>query len=80
MVPVDGVETARTIKLLQPLIAIVMMTGFDREDTPLEALRLGAVDYIDKPITDANAFLRLLDRQVATCPSSQTVARDQGTP
>lgn len=64
MAPLDGVETAREVKALQPLIAVIMMTGFDKEDTPLEALRLGAVDYIDKPITNAGAFLRLLKRQV----------------
>lgn len=71
MSPLDGVQTARAIKQIQPEMAVIMMTGFDREDTPLEALRLGAVDYIDKPITDANHFLRLLGHQVRLVHSAK---------
>ncbi|MGE0533844.1 MAG: response regulator [Pirellulales bacterium] len=71
MLPLDGVETARTIKQVQPLLAVIMMTGFDKEDTPLEALRLGAVDFIDKPITDIDAFLRLLTQQVRLVHSAK---------
>jgi nitrogen fixation/metabolism regulation signal transduction histidine kinase len=71
MTPLDGVETARGVKAIQPLLAVVMMTGFDKEDTPLEALRLGAVDYIDKPITNAGAFMRMLAQQVRAVRSSK---------
>jgi nitrogen fixation/metabolism regulation signal transduction histidine kinase len=71
MAPLDGVETARAIKELQPLVAVIMMTGYDKEDTPLEALRLGAIDYIDKPITNAAAFLRMLSNQVRLVRSAK---------
>ncbi len=73
MSPLDGVDTARAVKIIQPLIAVIMMTGFDKEDTPIEALRLGAVDYIDKPIADANAFLRLLEQHVNLALSSKQI-------
>lgn len=75
MTPLDGVETAREIKRLQPLVAVVMMTGFDKEDTPLDALRLGAVDYIDKPITNAEAFLRLLSQHVLLAKNAKQLHR-----
>jgi PAS domain S-box-containing protein len=71
MTPIDGVETARAVKSLQPQIGVIMMTGFDKEDTPLEALRLGAVDYIDKPITNAASFLRMLTDQVRVVQSAK---------
>ena len=59
-----------------------MMTGFDREDTPLEALRLGAVDYMDKPITDANAFLRVLEApgKLFIMPSSFALPKNGSRP
>lgn len=75
MTPLDGVETAREVKRLQPLAAVIMMTGFDKEDTPLEALRLGAADYIDKPITDARAFLRLLGQHVLLAQNAKQLQR-----
>lgn len=75
MTPLDGVETARAVKQLQPLVSVVMMTGFDKQDTPIDALRLGAVDYIDKPITDINGFLRSLSQHVLMAQNAKQLHR-----
>ena len=46
----DGLTTLRQLKALQPNVAVIMITGFEEEDTMEEALALGAEDYILKPV------------------------------
>ena len=45
----DGLEAVRAIRALQKLIPIVMLTGYGSIATALEAVKLGASDYITKP-------------------------------
>jgi two-component system response regulator HydG len=46
----DGVETYKRIKALQPDIAAIMMTGFSVEERIQEALRAGALAVLTKPL------------------------------
>ncbi len=46
----NGIDVLRQIKARNPLCPVVMVTGFPSIDTASEALRLGAHDYIPKPI------------------------------
>ncbi len=45
----SGIEVLRFVKTQDDSIQVVMMTGFASMDTALEALRVGAFDYITKP-------------------------------
>lgn len=54
---VTGVELLRRIQGLAPEVQVVMMTGEPTVETATEALRLGAADYLFKPINKA-AILR----------------------
>ena len=45
----DGIETFKVIKELDPDLPVVMMTGFALESRITEALELGALDYLYKP-------------------------------
>lgn len=45
----DGMEVLRQIKLKEPAQAVVMITGYGSVETAVEAMKLGAVDYIQKP-------------------------------
>ncbi len=47
----DGVELVRRIKDKQPDMIVILMTGYPTLDTAVEALRLGAHDYLIKPST-----------------------------
>lgn len=45
----DGIATLRQLKQLQPMLNVVMMTAYGTIETAVEAMKLGAVDYIRKP-------------------------------
>jgi DNA-binding NtrC family response regulator len=48
---VDGIGLLEETKKLQPDIAVIMMTAYASVETAVDALRLGAADYIMKPFT-----------------------------
>jgi DNA-binding response OmpR family regulator len=45
-----GLETLRIAKEIDPRIGVIMVTSLHEEEVGREALKLGAVDYITKPI------------------------------
>ncbi len=45
----SGLEILRRIKQLQPQILTIIMTGFASVESAVEAIKLGAYDYIKKP-------------------------------
>jgi DNA-binding NtrC family response regulator len=47
----DGIQTLRQIKKLRPNTAVIMMTGQETVKTAVEAIKLGAYDYLPKPLT-----------------------------
>lgn len=46
----DGVETLRIIKQIKPLIEVVMLTGHASVESGIEGMKLGAFDYLMKPM------------------------------
>ena len=46
----DGIETLKKIKALHPQTAVIMMTGHETVKTAVEAMKLGAHDYLPKPL------------------------------
>ena len=46
----DGIETLREIKKIQPLAEVIMLTGHASVETSIEGMKLGAFDYLMKPI------------------------------
>ncbi|MEW6374348.1 MAG: sigma-54 dependent transcriptional regulator [Thermodesulfobacteriota bacterium] len=51
MPEIDGMEVLRTFRKEYPDAIIIMITGFSTVETAVEAMRLGAFDYIPKPFT-----------------------------
>ena len=49
----DGVETLRRIRKNSPDVPVVMMTAFQTVDSAVESMRLGACDYLIKPLDNA---------------------------
>jgi len=47
---VSGVDLLRQIRQLSPDVQVIMMTGEPAPDTAAEAQRLGAVNYLQKPV------------------------------
>jgi DNA-binding NtrC family response regulator len=46
----DGIEALREIKKIQPLAEVILLTGHASVETSIEGMRLGAFDYLLKPI------------------------------
>ena len=49
MSDMSGVEVLRYVKQTDPSIPVIMITAFASAETAVEALRLGAYDYLTKP-------------------------------
>jgi DNA-binding NtrC family response regulator len=47
---IDGVEALRRMKKASPDCGVIMMTAYASVETAVEAMKLGAFDYITKPI------------------------------
>ena len=46
----DGIETLKEIKKVQPLAEVILLTGHASVESSIEGMRLGAFDYVLKPI------------------------------
>jgi two-component system response regulator FlrC len=56
---VDGMTVVRKLRAEQPETEVIVLTAHGRVDSAVEAMKLGAFDYLDKPIASPDA-LRLL--------------------
>jgi DNA-binding NtrC family response regulator len=50
MPELDGIETLKRIKKQYPLIEVIMLTGHSTIDSAIGAIKLGAYDYLLKPV------------------------------
>ena len=53
MPDVDGISLLREFKQQEPHLTVVMMSGHGTIETAVEATRLGASDFIEKPLSIA---------------------------
>jgi len=53
MPEMDGLEFLKEIKDNHPAIPVIMITGYATINTALQAMQLGAFDYVAKPFTKA---------------------------
>jgi two-component system response regulator YesN len=49
---IDGLELIKSAKLFYPLIKSIIITGFDEFDYAKQAINLGVISYISKPLTE----------------------------
>jgi DNA-binding NtrC family response regulator len=50
MPDIDGIEATRTIKTAYPLVEVILLTGHASMEASLEGMRMGAFDYLLKPV------------------------------
>jgi len=55
----NGMEVLRRIKAIQPTTTVVIITAHGTVEKAVEAMREGAVDFISKPFSMAQLFVRL---------------------
>src|SRR6476619_1590188 len=59
MPEMDGLETLKRVRDLMPKLLVVMMSGHGSIETAVKAIKLGAYDYIEKPLSLENVTLRV---------------------
>ncbi len=69
MPDLDGLETLKQIKALVPECCVIMMSGHGSIETAVKAIKLGAYDYIEKPLS--------LDKVILTVQHALTERRLQ---
>ena len=76
---VSGIDALRMIRQTDRTLPVIMMTAYATTQSVVQAMRLGAADYIEKPLTEADllqavhAALNHTDR--AGVPASHAAAR-----
>jgi DNA-binding NtrC family response regulator len=63
----DGLEVLRRVKETHPDVDVIMVTGLSQIDTAVQAMKLGAFDYISKPFEPDELILvvqRALERRL----------------
>ena len=56
---VDGIDVLRHLRENSPLTEAIVMTAYGTIESAVEAMRLGAWDYIQKPFTEDELLLKI---------------------
>jgi DNA-binding NtrC family response regulator len=57
----DGIQTLREIKKIDPLVEVIMLTGHANVEVAIEGMSLGAFDYLMKPADIDELHYKLQD-------------------
>jgi len=60
----NGIEVLRRVRQTQPYCACIIMTAYASTQSAVEALRIGAIDYIEKPFDDLEGIADRIDEAV----------------
>jgi len=55
----DGIDVLRSTKDTHPLSEVIVMTAYGTIESAVEAMRLGAFDYIQKPFTEQELLVKV---------------------
>ena len=61
MPEIDGLETLREIKKIDPLIEVIMLTGHASIEVAIQGMEAGAFDYLMKPMDINELVYKLQD-------------------
>ena len=76
----DGVELVRRIRADHPDLAVIVMTAYGTIESAVEAVRLGAADYLVKPLEPAELLIvvrHAIEFQELRTASRATLRRNQ---
>ena len=52
MPELDGLEVTKAVKHLRPDVDVIMITGYATVESAVDAMKYGAMDYVQKPFTE----------------------------
>ena len=61
---IDGMQTLKAIKRIDPKCFVIMMSGHGTIETAVKAIKLGAEDYLEKPL-NLEDVLHLVDKAIS---------------
>jgi FixJ family two-component response regulator len=61
---VDGLTLIRAARKERPHCACLVMTGYSSTESAVEALRIGAVDYLEKPFDDLELVIEKVQKAI----------------
>jgi two-component system NtrC family response regulator len=73
----DGITLLKEIKESSPGCEVIIMTGYSTIKSAVEAMKLGAFDYIDKPFDELEELDNLLDLALQSINNKQRFIRDE---
>ena len=59
----NGVSILSELRMIEPTVPIVMITGFATVESAVQSLKLGAMDYVKKPL-DFDELLAVIERAI----------------
>ena len=75
MPDMDGLTVLRDIKRVKPTLPVLIITGYATVDSAIQSMKLGAVNYIEKPFTPEE----LVRAVVAAMDGSSSVLQEEQT-
>ncbi|OGV41253.1 MAG: hypothetical protein A2X46_01665 [Lentisphaerae bacterium GWF2_57_35] len=65
----NGFDLLKAVRQLAPALPVIVLTGRDDREAVLQALQLGANDYLDKPV-HKTALLQSIERVLQSAPKN----------
>lgn len=77
MPEMDGIQTITEIKKINPLIEVIMLTGQATVETALQVMKLGAFDYIMKPLNIDELLYKIEDAYTKRVLAEEKLKKSQ---
>jgi DNA-binding NtrC family response regulator len=72
MPEMDGIEVLQAIKEKRPDVGVILLTGYATLDKGIEAMKLGAMDFVEKP-----ADLKILSEKIKQAHAHKMVLAEK---
>ncbi|MGM0688758.1 MAG: sigma-54-dependent transcriptional regulator [Bacillota bacterium] len=73
----NGLDVLKEIKHVQPECEVIIITGYSTVKSAVEAIQLGAFDYVEKPFVDINEMEALLERSLNVKEDNEKLSKAQ---
>ena len=75
MPDIGGMKVLRDIKRSKPSLPVVMITGYASVKSSVQAMKLGAADYVEKPFTP-DQLIKAVDTALETAASQEPESQE----
>jgi len=75
MPDIGGMKVLRDIKRSKPSLPVIMITGYASVQSSVQAMKLGAADYVEKPFTP-DQLIKAVDTALETAASQEPESQE----